>query len=138
MNALRREGWERRLQVVIDAARTRPYVLGEHDCFRLACRVIEALTGVDRWPAFAGYRSKRGALARLARHGASFEAAGDWFFAVPLAPVAQGRRGDIALLIDEVGEKHLAVVIDHRVACMRPEGLIFLPLRACGGVWRVG
>jgi hypothetical protein len=138
VTAGRLEGWERRLQAVIEAARAEPYVLGSHDCFRLACRVIEALTGKNRWAAFAGYTSKREALARLARYGSSFEAAGNWFFGCALAPVAQGRRGDIALLVDSGGERHLAVVLDHRVACMRPEGLVFLPLRACGGVWRVG
>jgi len=135
---VRAEGWERRLSAVIEAARAQPYVLGEHDCFRLACRVIEALTGVDRWPQFAGYKTKRGALAKLARYGSSFEAAGDWFFGAPSVSVKQGRRGDIACLIDDAGEKHLAVVLDHRAACMKPEGLMFVPLKRCACVWRVG
>lgn len=134
----RREGWESRLAAVIEAARAEPYVLGSHDCFRLACRVIEALTGVDRWPEFAGYRSKREALASLAQFGSSFESAGDWFFGAPRVDLRQARRGDIALLIDDGGEKHLAVVLDHRAACMRPEGLLFIPLNACTAAWRVG
>jgi hypothetical protein len=138
VSAVRIEGWESRLAAVIEGARARPYVLGEHDCFRLACAVIEALTGVDRWPEFAGYRSRRQALAALARHGASFEAAGDWFFGVAHTEVRQARRGDIALLIDDAGEKHLAVVLDHRAACMQPAGLMFVPLRRCAAAWRVG
>ena len=104
----RTEGWELRLQSVIDAARERPYILGEHDCFRLTCRVIEALTGVDRWPEFAGYKTKREALAKLAQFGSSFESAGDWFFAVERSGIPRARRGDIAALQDDAGEKHLA------------------------------
>src|SRR5262245_28821615 len=42
-------GWEKRLHAVIAAAGDRAYKLGEHDCFRVACLDVEALTGVDLW-----------------------------------------------------------------------------------------
>lgn len=134
----RLEGWEQRLLAIIEDARARPYVLGEHDCFRLACRVIEALTGVDRWPSFAGYTTKREALQRLAQHGSSFEAAGDWFFGAPRVDIKLARRGDILALQDEVGEKHLAVCLGHQLACMRDDGLLFLKVSAAHCAWRVG
>lgn len=134
----RQEGWESRLQTVIEDARDRAYVLGEHDCFRLACRCIEALTGVDRWPEFAGYKTKREALSKLARFGHSFEDAGDWFFNAPRVGIKRARRGDIAALADDVGAKHLAVVVDHRAACLLPQGLLFIPATRCHCAWRVG
>lgn len=134
----RAEGWEGRLRAVIEDARRRPYVLGEHDCFRLSCRVIEALTGVDRWPEFAGYTTKRGALLALAQYGHSFEDAGDWFFGAPRVDVKQARRGDILALQDDGGEKHLAVLIDHRAVCMLTTGLMYINASRCHCAWRVG
>lgn len=138
MVSRRLEGWEQRLQAIIEDARARPYVLGEHDCFRLACRVVEALTGIDRWPEFAGYTTKRGALLALAQYGSSFEDAGDWFFGAPRIDVKQARRGDILALQDDVGEKHLAVCLGHQLACLREDGLLFLKTSAAHCAWRVG
>lgn len=134
----RRDGWEARLLAVIDAARARPYRLGEHDCFRIACQVVEALTGVDRWPEFAGYASKREALAKLAQFGSSFEAAGDWFFGAPAVSVKRARRGDICCVETTDGEKHLGVCLGRDTALLGEAGLLYLPTLACRCAWRVG
>lgn len=134
----RLEGWEARLAALIEDARGKPYVLGEHDCFRVACRVIEALTGVDRWPEFAGYRSRRQAMRKLARFGRSFVAAGDWFFGAPHLAPAHARRGDICALQTEDGEKHLGVCVGSSVACLAPDGLRFVETSLCLCCWRVG
>lgn len=136
---MRLDGWERRLHQVIEDARARPYVLGEHDCFRLACRVIEALTGIDRWPHFAGYRDKREALQLLARHGSSFEVAFDWFFGADARrPMRMARRGDICCLETADGQKHLGICLDVGVALLAPGGLIFVPTQTCLCCWGVG
>jgi hypothetical protein len=134
----RLEGWESRLAAVIEDARIREYRLGEHDCFRLACRAIEALTGEDRWPEFAGYATKREALAKLAQYGKTFEDAGDWFFGSPRVPVAQARRGDVCAAQTPDGEKHLGVCIGARVALLADGGLTFWRLSKCLCAWRVG
>lgn len=134
----RLEGWEGRLNAVMEAARHEAYLLGHHDCFRLACRVIEALTGVDRWPEFMGYRTKREALAAIAVHGSSFEAAGDWFFGCTRVDWRHARRGDIVALATDDGEKHLGVCLGQRAAYLAPEGLIYLPAREALCCWRVG
>ena len=138
------EGWESRLDAVIEQARHEPYEIGRHDCFRVACAVIEALTGVDRWPEFRGYRTKREALARIARHGSSFETAGDWFFGAGRIPVSSASRGDIVALKTPDGGKHLGVCVDHRVAFLSETGLIFIPITDAVSpitmlcAWRVG
>lgn len=135
---MRHEGWEKRLDQVIEAARARPYELGVHDCFRLMCRVVEALVGEDRWPAFAGYRTKREALAKLAAHGSSFEAAGDWFFGVPRMDVKRARRGDACCFVDAVGEKHLGVCLGRDTAVLHASGVIFVDTLDCRCAWEVG
>jgi hypothetical protein len=134
----RLEGWEKRLFVEIEAARHKPYALGEHDCFRLACRVVEALTGVDRWPEFAGYTTRREAMRKLAQRGSSFEAAGDWFFGAPAVNTRFARRGDICCVETVDGEKHLGVCVGAEVALLAEGGLIHTPLLTCLCAWRVG
>lgn len=135
---MRVEGWEARFVEVVEAARHRPYVLGEHDCFRLACRVIEALTGLDRWPEFAGYRTEREALAALAQYGSSFCGAGDRFFGHAGAPVVAARRGDLLAYCDDRGKYHLAVCLGREAALLGSDGLTFVGVQTCACAWRVG
>jgi len=134
----RLEGWERRLEAVIEAARARPYALGEHDCFRVACATVEALTGVDRWPEFVGYRTRRAAMVKLAAHGSTFEAAGDWFFGVGRSDVRFARRGDLCCVQTVDGEKHLGVCLGAEVALLAVGGLRYEPTLLCLCCWRVG
>lgn len=134
---MRLEGWETRLALLIEEARHAPYALGTHDCFRLACRAVEALTGVDRWPEFAGYSTRREALALLARHGSSFEDAFDWLWGTRIE-ARLARRGDLVCVQTEDGEKHLGVVTGPEAAFLAPPGLIWVPLAACRCGWRVG
>lgn len=136
---MRLEGWEARLAAVIETARQEPYVLGVHDCFKVACMTVEALTGVDRWPEFAGrYRTKREALALLARYGSSFDTAFSWFFEGDPFDMKFAHRGDIAKFVDPSGEAHLGVVVGLEVAVLGEKGLAFLPRTACVHAWRVG
>jgi len=135
---MRLQGWESRLAQVIEAARHRPYVLGQADCFRFACESVEALTGENRWPEFAGkYSTEREALHLLAQHGHSFEDAFDWFFNVQRSDVRLARRGDIVALANG-GQKHLGVCGGALVAALGPEGVVSVPILECLCAWRIG
>lgn len=136
---MRAEGWEGRLNAVIDAARATPYALGTHDCFRVACATVHALTGVDRWAEWQGrYRSRREALALIAEHGRSFEAAASAFFGEPASDVRHARRGDLVCVQTEDGEKHLGVCLGINAAVLGPDGLAFVPTMTCLCCWRIG
>lgn len=135
---MRLEGWEQRLDALIEDARNRPYELGVHDCFRLTCRVVEALTGVDRWPEFGGYRTEREALGALAAYGRSFCLAGDRFFGLPRLPALHARRGDVLAYCDAAGKYHLGICMGASVALLGAEGVMFVSLSECDCVWRVG
>lgn len=136
---MRLEGWESRLVAVVDAARDVPYALGGHDCFRLACAVVHALTGGDKWPLFAGRYSTRGeAVRHIARFGSSFEEAASAFFGAETVHPRLARRGDLCAYTDAAGEKHLAVCMGERVAALGESGLVWLQLRACHACWRIG
>lgn len=135
---MRLEGWEQRLEAVIEAARARPYELGRHDCFRVACLALEALTGRDRWHEFEGrYSTQREALRLVAQYGSTFEAAFDWFFGAPSISVYFAKRGDVVLLEDASGMKHLGVCLGRDTAMLGPEGLVFVPTLECLAAWMV-
>jgi len=77
-------------------------------------------------------------MLKLAEHGSSFEAAGDWFFGAPSVDVRLARRGDICCVQTVDGEKHLGVCLGAEVVLLAPEGLISTPLPSCRCAWRVG
>jgi len=139
-SAERIPGWEDRLFTVINAARTRPYVLGENDCFRLACAVVEALTGKDLSGPWKGaYSSKREALRRIAEFDArGFTAAASRLFSVPPQTMPNARRGDICEYVDDAGEQHLGVVLGTMVAVMGPDRMEFVQRELCAHCWRIG
>lgn len=136
---VRLEGWEVRLTRTIEAARTRDYALGEHDCFRLACQVVQALCGVDLWPSWAGrYSTKIGALRLIVENGGTFTGAFSQLFGQTPVSVRAMRRGDIVEYQSLDGEQHLAVCIGEYVAALGENGLKFVPLLDCRHGWRIG
>lgn len=140
MCASRRTDWPERLTAVIEAARQQPYMLGTHDCLRVACAAVEALTEVDYWPKFKGYKTKRQALARIAKIAPSLAEAVTATLAVSPAPTFSALRGDLLLFRDDQGEDHLGVCIGRYVVLTAPEGSLLLGLDHPGLLcsWRVG
>jgi hypothetical protein len=149
MSALgpRREGWEARLAEVIESARSRPYRLGEHDCFRFACAAVEALVGLDLWAPWGGrYSTRLGALRLIAEYadGVELEAASVFtrafsrLFRGRPVPTAQAERGDVVEYVDEIGAPHLGVVNGARAAVLVEGGLAFVARSACRHCWRIG
>ncbi len=138
-HASRLPGWEGRLCAVIADVHARPYELGVHDCFRLACAVIEALTGIDRWGEFAGrYRTARECLALLAEHGHNFTEAGTWFFGAQPVSWKRARRGDVLEYREPGGAAHLVVCVGAHCVGLADQGPINIALSACAHAWRVG
>lgn len=133
-------GWELRLNAVLDAARARPYVLGEADCLRLACEDVAALTGVDFWPRFAGYTTRRSALVTIARIAPSLGDAVTVTLETPPVGVFMARRGDLLLFRDDAGEDHLGVCCGSTVALTAPQGWLQMSLAHPGLVcaWGIG
>lgn len=127
-----------RLATVIEDARKRPYKLGEHDCFRMACASVKALIGIDLWEQWGGrYKTRKGALKLIHTYaGAGFtEAFSKLFGSSPVNPLL-ARRGDILEYADT--EEHLGVCIGARAAVLGEHGLEFVPLSSCRHAWRIG
>lgn len=135
----RLEGWESRLAAVLAAADAESYRLGTHDCLRVSCHAVEALTGVDLWPQFAGYTTKREALVVIAHHGRTlFDAVSNVLDVEPCPPL-MARRGDIVLVFDQ-REHHLGVCAGATVATLMQDGLLYIPLDHSSvlNCWRIG
>lgn len=135
---MRLEGWEVRLSAVIEAARGEPYELGRHDCFRLACRSVQALTGADLWSEWAGsYRTHAQALRRIVEVGGSYDGCFSRIFGSEPVNVRLARQGDILKFVEN-GEPHLGVCIGAEAAVLGETGLLFVPCLACEVCWRIG
>jgi hypothetical protein len=66
----RLELWPSRLDAVIQAAATRPFAWGEHDCCTFAADCVEAVTGTRVWPAdFGTYTTSMGAQKAMFARG---------------------------------------------------------------------
>lgn len=135
----RREGWELRLDAVISRARGLPYVIGEHDCFRVACGAVEALTEIDLWSPWAGsYATRLQALRRIHAYcGGGFTQAFSKLSATSPADIKLARRGDIVEYVEQ-REPHLGVCIGAEIALLAENGLRFYPLRLGRHCWRIG
>lgn len=122
---------------VLDEAQDKPYKLGEHDCLRVACAVVQARTGVDYWPRFAGYKTKRQALAVIARIAPSLrEAITLTLGTLELFPT-MAQRGDLVLYHDV--EDHIGVCTGDKVAVLGPDGLVHIAITSpmLKAAWRV-
>lgn len=138
----RRQGWELRLVQVVEAARHAPYELGKHDCFRFSCAAVEALTGIDFWPRWAGtYATQAQALRRMVEYGGSFDGAISRLFGVELERWQLAHQGDVMKYVQSAGARvtpHLGVCLGSEAAVLAEEGLLFVPISVCAGAWRIG
>lgn len=136
---IRRDDWPERLNAVIEAARHRPYVLGQHDCFRLACDAVQAMTGEDLYARFAGsYRTKREALREIRKFGAagSAEAVDRLLGPERRKPALCAQRGDW-LLFNDGANDHLGICVGSHAAVLLETGLGFVPIRSCICAWTI-
>lgn len=139
MQLTRRQDWPEMLAAQIADAQSKEYVIGVHDCLRFSCQCIAAMTGIDFWPQFSGYNTRRGAVETLAKHGPTLEAAAAKVLGVKPSPALSARRGDILTFKDKYGE-HLGVCTGQHVAVLEHTGLLLLRLDhpGVGNTLRVG
>lgn len=138
----RRADWPERLAAVIQAAHGRLFCWSERNCAFFAADAVRAMTGWDAAARVRGrMRTRRGAMAALARYGAADVAA-------LMAKVAAGRglpeiapgfaqRGDVVLVETERGPA-LGICTGRHAAVPGRNGLVFNDMRAALKAWRVG
>ena len=136
----RREDWVERFNAVLADMQGKPSAMGEFDCAIFAGRVVEALTGEDRYQCVAGYKTKRQALTKIAEIAPSFaEAVSKVLEVQPMSPFA-ARRGDLVMMRDEIGQDHLGVVTGAMALFLAEKGFVSVPIdsKSVLFAWRVG
>lgn len=91
--------WPERLSEIIDAARYKPFVWGEHDCCLFAMDCVQAMTGVDLAAPYRGYKGKKQGLMVLKENGGLrgiAETVARKFNIAEIDPAFAG-RGDVCL-----------------------------------------
>lgn len=131
---MRLEGWERRLEEMIEGARERPFSWGTHDCATWAADVVQALTGRDLGSAWRGsYNTVRGAMAAVKKRGADDLCdALTLELGAPLPGIWLARRGDIVSDGDALG-----VCVGSHAAFLGSNGLVFQRMTHCNVAWGV-
>lgn len=138
---MRLPDWEGRLGAYLRACRDMPFAYGRHDCCLFAAGAVIAMTGVDLMGEFRGrYRTARGSIRALRRHGAGTLAATMDGKLEPIAP-AFARRGDLVLANYGLGEGALCVVVGREAAAVgaqgEHEGLVTIGRAQWRKAWRV-
>jgi hypothetical protein len=129
---MRKPGWDVILAEQIDAARTKPFAYGSHDCLTWAFDVRAALTGIDDTGPWKGrYTSELGAARVMKRHGVTLSDIGDRLLGEPLPSPLFAQRGDIAF------REAYGVVAGDQVLYPGAAGLVARPLWDVEKVWRV-
>lgn len=130
---MRRENWLARLWAEIEAAETRPFSWGDHDCCKFAARCVEAVTGVAIG---LPWTDKPSALRFLAAEG-GIEAGVTARFGEPVR-WARAMRGDLCLVPTPDGIGSLGVCMGPTIACVSESGgLTYVPLDQATACWRI-
>lgn len=131
---MRLEGWEARLAEEIEAARSRPFRWGQHDCATWAADVRRALTGEDLAAGWRGkYRDARGAKRAIRATGAhDLVEAVTRAIGSPLPSVLMAGRGDVV-----TDGAALGICLGRDAAFLSLSGLAFRPLATCLHGWSI-
>jgi hypothetical protein len=136
---MKQQGWEERLLKTLESSVSVEYRLGVHDCFTVACAAVNVQLGTEHGKDIVSkYSTRDEAVALLGAWGATYEEAFDKYFGLARVPVLLARRGDLLAVRTDDGEKHLAVCVGERMACLGPDGLRYAPVSAAHCAWRVG
>lgn len=131
------ESWERLLAAAIEAARSKPFVWGSHDCPTFAFETRTALTGGDDTAALwrGRYSTALGGQRVMRRLGwPSLEEMGRALLGAPRATVLLAQRGDIVLADTGLG---FGICVGASAVGMAPAGLVTFPLTSCRLAWTV-
>lgn len=123
---MRVKNWQTRLIETLEGFSGVGFKWGTADCMQLALACSEAMTGIVTYPNAHGYKTERGALRVLKKHGfdnceQAIEAAFDE------KPVIMAGRGDIGIIDTPEGPAALVCVGNQFVGISPDSGFIYLP-----------
>jgi hypothetical protein len=131
----RLDNWPALFNAYIEERRATPFAWGVHDCCMFAAGGVQAVRGLDLARGFRGYRTARGAAAKLKPYGgdpANLPAA---LGVLPIG-VSLARRADIVCHPFD-GQNALGLCCGPSSAFAGQTGLVFVDTLACEAAWRI-
>lgn len=129
---MRLDGWEQRLLAIIENPGA--FEWGTNDCCMFAVRCVEAITGVDHGKKYRGYKTEKGALSRLAKHGGT-EGIATACLGEPKNPKL-AKRGDVVSHKNDLGVA-LGVCVGDKIAAISDNGIVLVSMRDAMNAWSV-
>lgn len=132
-SCVRQQGWESKLAKAVDAARTRRFKWGRHDCSLFSLQCLDAMCGTSTLKEWKGlYKNEKEAYELLESKG-GYDAIYQGYGLVPASP-AYAMRGDVAYIGKE---KAIGVVIGEYVATTGLKGIELVSITQIEKVWSV-
>ncbi len=129
-----------KVYAAVEAARDKPYVIGQHDCALFVVGIVKEMTGRDYSDKFKGkYKTMKGSLKvirRLAGPVGTLEQAVTNILSINPLRVSWAMRGSPVLYIEDEQE-HLGICLGDKAAVLHEEGLKFIPLHECKVCWNI-
>lgn len=129
---MRIDGWEKRLLAIIENPGV--FEWGTNDCCMFAVRCVEEITGVDHGVKYRGYKTQKGALGKLAKHG-GVEGIATACLGEPKNP-RLAKRGDVVSHQNDDGVA-LGICIGDKIAAIGEDGVLLLPMKDALKAWNV-
>jgi hypothetical protein len=136
----RYDNWPERLAALVERARARRFVWGQHDCMTFAADAVRAMTGIDPIAGWRGrYASEEEGDALLGPDGLeSFVAHLMAGLGVPEASPRHVQRGDWAMVtLPRTDRLWNGVCLGESVAMPAEHGLVFVPAARVARCWRI-
>ena len=137
---MRLENWPKLLSEAVEAAHSKEFAWGSHDCCLFAADCAKAITGID------AAAQLRGTYSTEAEAQAIIDEAGGFFALVTQLASSQGwrriqptqaGRGDLVSYTPGGGSPALGVCVGSQCAFLNKKGVAFGSLSKCSTAWRV-
>ena len=132
--------WDRRLRLAIEAARTKRFCWGTHDCCLFAADLVEAMTGSDPAAQFRGaYSSEHEAMRKIRAQGGIEAIISKMLGTDPCRPT-NAQRGDILLMrpVSPQQMQMLGVCVGDSAVVVGETGILHPPISRATKAWRLG
>jgi hypothetical protein len=132
---MRQEGWENRLEELVQSKRNQPFDWAENNCVGLVAEAQLTITGKTDFPeVLENIGNKHNAHRLILKHGKNItEGANKYFTAIP---ITMAQRGDIVELETCEGPA-VGLCIGAKAVFIGKDGLEYIPLTSLIRAWRM-
>lgn len=134
---VRLDNWQRLFAEYLSDKTSEPFEWGKNDCILFGAGAVEAITGVNFYNQYLGYKSEAEAYEIIENNGGIEGLISKHLGAFDTNYLA-ARRGDLVMFM--LPYKTIGVVDNsgEKIACLTEKGMARIPLNKAKKIWRVG